>query len=98
MSDITFHFIGWQKDSKTNTDKVWVAFEVGNAYYAGWGRRGKSIRFKKHSSRRSLFDLMSKKKRDYEEVSEYELFVVFPTFEEDVAQQLTFSILADKVM
>lgn len=95
--EIEFLFIGWQYDAKANTDKMWTAFKIQGGYYAAWGRRGKAIRFKKHTYS-SLHQVMAKKQRDYDPVDPLELFTMFPGFEEEVASQLSFSILADKVM
>lgn len=95
--EIIFHFIGWQCDEKSNTDKVWTAFEINGNYYAGWGRRGKAIRFKQHSWS-SLMAAVRNKGKKYDEVDKFELFTMFPNFEKEVASQLSFSILADKVL
>lgn len=98
MDDIEFYFMGWQYDKKANTDKMWTAFKVQGCYYAAWGRRGKAIRFKQHASYSSLEKVMLKKQKDYDDIDPLELFTMFPGFEEEVASQLSFSILADKVM
>ena len=99
MNKIEFLFIGWCKQVKNGitSNKVWTAFKAGDCYYAGRGARGKSIRFKKHTYS-SLEKVMRRKMKDYDEVDKFELFAIFPTFENDVQEQLTFSILADKVM
>ena len=100
MNDIEFLFIGWCKTVKkgVHSDKVWTAFKAGGTYYAGWAARGKTIRFKEHDSWASLDKVQRGKMKDYDEVDKFELFAIFPTFEDDVAEQLTFSIMADKVM
>lgn len=94
--EIEFFFIGWCKDGPS--DKVWTAFKAGNAYYAGWGRRGKNIRFKKHDSFHSLDKLIRGKQKKYDEVDEFQLFAIFPTFKDDVSSKLMMSILCDNIM
>jgi len=100
MSEINFEYIGWAhglKDGVTS-DKVWVAFEAEGAWYAGWGARGKSIRFKKHQNKHELMLVKRKKAREYDEVDAFQLFAIFPNFEEETAQKLVLNILMNKVM
>jgi len=99
MSDIEFLYIGWCKGKEDGVthDKVWTAFKAGDKHYAGWGARGKSIRFKEHISRFALRDLIEKKRKKYDEVDAFQLFAVFPYFKEDVSKFLTFAVLANKV-
>lgn len=97
-TEIKFYFIGWQKDEKTNTDKVWVAFEKRGGYYCGWGRRGKQLQFKQHPNKRSLEKKMQDKKYGgYDQVDPFMLFAVFPGFEEEADASLTYAVLANKV-
>ncbi len=100
MKELDFLFIGWCKETKNNvvSDKVWTAFTVGRTAYAGWGRRGKAIRFKKHESVHSLRKLIRKKRQSYNEVDAFQLFSIFPHFKDDVEKYLSFSIIANKVM
>jgi hypothetical protein len=105
--DTEFIFIGWcnKVDSDgSKHDKVWTAFVAGNTYYAGWCARGKKVSFKNHGSGwsglSSIDDVKRKKakpKGEYEEVDAFRLFVLFPTFKEDVEKWLTFDTLANKV-
>ena len=103
--DISFRFIGWCKEVDKATgadhDKVWTAFEVEGVYYAGWGRRGKSLSFKKYgkgwSGENEQNTVMRKKKAKYNEVDAFQLFAVFPFFQDDVEKYLTFGILANKI-
>ena len=97
MNDIEFLYIGWVKEGEHH-DKVWTAFRVGQDYYAGWGRRGKTIRFKKHPDQWSLDKVQRQKERTYKEVDEFQLFAIFPYFKEEVGKYLSFAILADHVM
>ena len=98
--EIEFLFIGWCCELKgvAKHDKVWTAFKAGQAYYAGWGARGKAIRFKKHDGLFELKTVMRKKQKTYEEVDKFLLFSMLPNFEEEVSQKLMMSILTDKVM
>ena len=100
MNEPDFIYIGWCKQVKkgVTSDKVWTAFSVGDKFYAGWGARGKSIRFKKHDSRSSLETVMRSKKKAYNEVEAFELFTIFPYYKEDVEKFLSFSVLTNKVM
>lgn len=99
-SEIEFIYIGWCKglNEGVQNDKVWTAFKAGAAYYAGWGGRGKKIRFKKHYNIYELEKVMRRKQKTYEEVDTFLLFSVFPNFEEEVSQHLVLSILTDSVM
>ena len=100
QEEIEFIYIGYcggMNDGVAN-DKVWTAFKAGGAYYAGWGARGKTIRFKKHYSIHELKDVMRKKQTKYKEVDAFMLFSILPTFKDDVASKLTFDILTDSVM
>jgi len=99
MNEPDFLYIGWCKRVKNGvtSDKVWTAFKAGNTYYAGWGARGKSIRFKKHNSRNSIEKVMRSKEKDYNEVDSFQLFTILPYYKEEVEKYLTFSIMANKV-
>jgi len=100
MSEIEFLFIGWCHETTregTKHDKVWTAFRIGNAYYAGWGARGKTINFKKHDSQYTLEPVTRNKKKTYDEVDSFQLFSIFPFFKEEVEQQLCFCLLANKI-
>lgn len=98
-SNLDFLFIGWCKEVKNgvHSDKVWTAFKAGNEYYAGWGARGKTINFKKHDSKYSLEDVMRKKQKEYNEVDAFQLFTIFPYFQEQVEQRLLFCMLSNKI-
>ena len=100
MNKIEFLYIGWCKGVTRGVthDKVWTAFRVGEKYYAGWGARGKTIRFKKHDCIENLERVQRTKEKKYDEVDSFQLFTIFPYFEEDVEKYLTFSLMANKVM
>ena len=99
-NEIEFLFIGWCKQVKkgVTSDKVWTAFKAGGSYYAGWGARGKSIRFKKHDYGCDLMSLVSKKKKTYNEVDTFQLFSIFPHFKDEVTERLTFCLIADTII
>ncbi len=101
MSELVFDYIGWCKgtDKKTGVehDKVWTAFHVDDKYYAGWGRRGKAVSFKKHDSEWSLDKATRTKKKKYDEVDTFQLFSIFPYFTDEVSERLTFCILSNKI-
>ena len=100
QEEIEFIYIGWCNGMNNGVanDKVWTAFIAGGAYYAGWGARGKSIRFKRHDSLYALNDIKYKKMKKYKEVDAFMLFSILPDFKEQVASKLTFDILSDSVM
>lgn len=95
MSDIKFNFLGWCKED--NHDKIWCRINCGGSHYAVWGRRGKTLTFKKHARESNLIDVQRTKVSRYREVDSFEMFMLFPDLEEDIQQQLMFAILADKV-
>jgi len=99
-NDIEFLYIGWCKgvNDGVSNDKVWTAFKAGGMYYAGWGARGKSLRFKQHDDKWSVMSVKRKKEQTYKEVDSFMLFSIFPDFENVVASKLTFDILLNKVM
>lgn len=100
MNDIEFLYVGWCKTTSkgVHSDKVWTAFKVGDKYYAGWGPRGKTIRFKKHDCRSDLMRVQRTKEKKYDEVDSFQLFTIFPYFKQEVEKYLTFSLMANKVM
>ena len=99
-NEIEFIYIGWCNGMNKGVanDKVWTAFKAGGAYYAGWGARGKSIRFKQHVGQYELKQVMYKKQDTYKEVDSFMLFSIFPDFQDTVASKLTFDILTNQVM
>lgn len=100
MNQIEFLYVGWCKEVKkgVHSDKVWTAFKVGDKYYAGWGARNKTIRFKQHDDQYELMRVKRTKEKKYNEVDSFQLFTIFPYFEGDVEKYLSFSILTNSVM
>lgn len=103
MNEIEFGWIGWCKEKEH--DKVWTYFKVSDTWYAGWGRRGKKLSFKKHGADdygdapkplRKLKD--SKENKGYKEVDSFMLFTVFPYFKDDVNKELLVKALTGKIM
>jgi len=101
-----FLYIGWSTlmENGTKHDKVWTAFKMGNAYYAGWGRRDKKLSFKKHESQYTLAAVQRKKEnsmvrgeKEYNEVDAFQLFTIFPNFKDDVEKHLMMAVLSNKV-
>lgn len=98
--DLEFLFIGWCYETDCDDikhDKVWTAIKVGDTYYAGWGARGKTITFKKHDSLHSLEAVMRSKKKKYNKVDAFQLFSIFPYFQEEVEKRLCFCLLSNKI-
>jgi len=99
-TEIDFIYIGYcggMNDGVKN-DKVWTAFSVAGAHYAGWGARGKSIRFKKHYNLYELKQVMKKKQKTYKECDAFMLFSILPNFKDDVSSKLLMAVLSDSVM
>lgn len=98
---VNFEYIGWCNTTESDGskhDKVWTAFEAGGSYYAGWGARGKKLSFKKHDSLYELNKVRRKKEGgDYKKVDAFQLFAIFPDFEETVDKMLMFATLSNKV-
>ena len=97
---IEFQYIGWCNETEsdgTKHDKVWTAFYAEGNWYAGWGRRGKKLSFKQHGSQFTLNQVKLKKQREYNKVDAFQLFAIFPNFEEDVSKYLVFAKLAGTV-
>lgn len=98
--EFQFEFIGWCNETEsdgTKHDKVWTAFKAGDNWYAGWGRRGKAISFKRHNSQYTLNQVKRKKQQTYNPVDAFQLFAIFPNFEEEVDKRLMFATLCGKV-
>jgi hypothetical protein len=99
-NEIEFIYIGWcgGVNDGVKNDKVWTAFKCAGKYYAGWGARGKSIRFKKHGDQYALKEVMYKKQEKYKEVDAFMLFSILPDFKEQVASKLLIAVLTDSIM
>jgi hypothetical protein len=101
MEEINFLFIGWCQEEKNGvkSDKVWCAFRAGSTYYAGWGARGKTLRFKDHGKAQynTLNKVIRTKQKEYTEVDKFHLFTVFPDFADDVQKHLCMSLLTNTV-
>jgi hypothetical protein len=94
-----YKHIGWCKDEKTNTDKVWgiilLAEDVPvstawhfntNKYVTFWGRRGAKLQTKLWNG--SDWDaremFMKKQNKGYQSVDKDELDEVYPEFQQDL--------------
>jgi len=97
MQDLEFHWIGWCQEG--TSDKIWGYCSAGGTSqcYIFWGRRGRSLSFKK--STKWDADSLGYKKQDrgYQSITEAQLREVWTTFENTMSSQLCFAILADKV-
>ena len=105
-----FRFIGWCHDIADNHDKVWGYFLRPTPAYAGaskewgwncvvfWGRRGKAMQFKADVTGHELRKLVdSKLRKGYREISESQLYQIWPTFDEEMKMKLSFEVLAGNV-
>jgi len=99
-----YRYIGWCKDEKTNSDKVWGAIElqapttsydVDGKYVTFWGRRGAKLQTKIVEG--SLWDVhkpfLKKLDKGYEEIQEHQLDEVYPGFEKDLQKTAVWSML-----
>jgi hypothetical protein len=90
-----FKYIGWCKDEKTNTDKVWGAIQLqaptasysfDGKYVTFWGRRGAKLQTKIVEG--SLWDVhkpfLKKLDKGYKEIQEHQLDEVYPEFQSDL--------------
>ena len=91
--------------NKDKSDKVWAAFEADGRMYCAWGRRGGTLRFKDHG-RASVYgnatirNLIYEKqhKKGYTVTDEFQLFLLFPDFQERVEKGLFNDLVEGKVM
>lgn len=90
-----YAYIGWCKDEKTNSDKVWGAIELvepstsyngDGKYVTFWGRRGAKLQTKIVEGTRWDVHKPFLKKLDkgYKEIQEHELDEVYPEFKSDL--------------
>lgn len=100
-------FIGWHSDMNIHNhhDKIWIAFKVGDQYYCGWGRRGKSLKFKCHgkgehgqSMINVLIDKKAKPYGNYVEIDSSKINSIVPDFQNMVETQLVMATLKNTIM
>ena len=94
-----FEWIGWMK-TDTN-DKVWGYFQNDKLYYTFWGKRGKTLNFKKTPTSWFADDKLqslqkTKRKKGYDEMSEQQMITIWPEFYNDLEMRLSFCVLANK--
>jgi hypothetical protein len=90
-----YRYIGWCKDEKTNTDKVWGAIELQSPttsysgdgkYVTFWGRRGAKLQTKiwegSNYDAKEMF--LKKQSKGYQSVEKDELDEVYPEFQQDL--------------
>ena len=104
---INIIFIGWHYDANIHKhhDKIWIAFSIGKQYDCGWGRRGKTLKFKCHgkgehgqSMINVLIDKTAKPYGNYTEFDIEKIDSVIPNFQEMVETQLVFASLKSTIM
>ncbi len=99
-----FVFLGWMLEG--TSDKVWGYIKLNSgSYYNFWGRRGKTLRFKRHadSARQwNQYDLtdLSRKKLDkgYKKLTEAEMEVISPGFAEEFGSQFVMAKFSGAIM
>jgi hypothetical protein len=102
-------FFGWCYDAHANHDKIWGWVIIGRgsdaSIYNFWGRRNRSLSFKRHDTTwgssylRDLTDLKMRRRPNgqYEEIEISRIEEVFPNFYEQFEKQLVLAKLFDKV-
>ena len=96
-----FLFLGWMKEG--THDKVWGYIKLDSgSYYNFWGRRGKTLRFKRHPGTWSDYDLrdLAQKKLDkgYLRMTEEALEVSTPGFGEEFGSQFVMAKFSGAIM
>ena len=91
-------WLGW--NNQDTSDKVWGHLEMDDGrYYAFWGRRGKTLRFKLHTSYRDLSKLQnSKEKKGYLYVAPQDYNKLVQDFLTELEINCMTAILAETVM
>ena len=85
--------------NQDNHDKVWCWFIVLSDVYCAWGRRGKKLSFKRHTSKYSAQKVeYQKENKGYKDIDAIALFTLFPDFEQQVEEQLLMKTLSGKIM
>jgi hypothetical protein len=89
-----YEHIGWCKDEKTNSDKVWgviclqepESWGATGKYVTFWGRRGAKLQTKLWEGRAWDAEDMIEKKlvKGYKRVHKHELDEVYPEFQSDL--------------
>lgn len=98
-SSFTFMWVGWCKED--NHDKIWgyIKLNESGAYYNFWGRRGKTLRFKRHFGKWDLEDLThAKRNKGYVMRTPQNMAAIWPNFEDDFATQFVMAKLAGKIL
>lgn len=96
-----FKFLGWMKEG--TSDKVWgyIKLESGS-YYNFWGRRGKTLRFKRHTGhwRDWELDNLADKKlaKGYKKLTEAEIEVISPGFAEEFGSQFVMAKFSGTIL
>jgi predicted DNA-binding WGR domain protein len=101
---MNYKHIGWCKDEKTNSDKVWGVIELtapASSYTDGtfvtfWGRRGKKLQTKLWTGTnwdaKEMF--LKKQSKGYNSVDIDELNKVYPEFQEDLEKTAMWAMLS----
>jgi hypothetical protein len=97
----TFLFIGWMKEG--THDKVWGFIRLDSgSYYNFWGRRGKTLRFKRHAGRWSdyVLNALADKKiaKGYSKLTEAMMESVNPGFTDEFGSQFVMAKFSGAIM
>ena len=92
-------WLGWNNDGKHN--KIWGYLRMNDGrYFAFWGRRGKTLRFKQHESLREVDRLSREKsgKKGYCFVKPEDYDHLVSDFIEKLETDCMVAILSEKIM
>lgn len=101
---ITVNFFGWCSEGEH--DKVWgFVTTEGGTLYNFWGRRGKTLRFKKYEGSWGQKELEKKSREkvkprpsgQYDEVEVSQIPNVVPGFLDELERDIAMAVMFDKV-
>jgi predicted DNA-binding WGR domain protein len=106
---MNYKFIGWCRDEKENTDKVWGVIELAqdveagtfslypkNKYITFWGRRGKKLQTKVSTDNEHDMEILirSKEHKGYNSIDKNNLDTVYPEFQDDLEKTAVWGLLS----
>lgn len=107
---MNYKFIGWCRDEKENSDKVWGVIELAqdvdeagkyswnqkNKYITFWGRRGKKLQTKVSTDYEHDVDTLirGKERKGYNSIDRTNLDTVYPEFQDDLEKTAVWGLLS----
>ena len=98
MVGYDINWVGWNNND--NHDKVWGWLQMSDErVYCFWGRRGKKLRFKEHSSTYRVITVQHRKEKEgYNHIVPTQYDTLVKDFIDEVEIWCTTAILEDSVM